>query len=299
MARGYSYLVLPEQTVSDAGDLVVYSRDMDSETLGAADLAAALISSDDPPPFELLNPEGGAPVLLICDHASREIPERLDGLGLTPETLDLHVAWDIGAANVTRRLAAKLDARAVLAGYSRLVIDNNRQPGDPTAIPEVTDNIVIPGNQGLSEADEVARRDALYWPYHRAVSDGLAHLWRRGTPPALFSVHSFTPSMGGEDREWHVGVLWNRDPRIAEPLIYELRRRPEGLNVGDNLPYSGADLAHSLDFHGGAAGLPNCAVEIRQDLVDDDEGAEQWAGLLADCLKRILQIDDIHEVKHY
>ena len=209
MARGYSYLVLPEQTVSDAGDLVVYSPAMDSETPGAADLAAALISSDDPPPFELLNPEGSAPVLLICDHASHEIPGSLDGLGLTPETLDLHVAWDIGAANVTRRLAAKLDARAVLAGYSRLVIDNNRQPGDPTAIPKVSDNIVIPGNQGLSEADEVARRDALYWPYHRG---------RFGWPgPPVAPRHAAGPVLGPQLHAVH----GRRGSRMARRRIVE------------------------------------------------------------------------------
>ena len=259
-----------------------------------------LIGPGDPPPFERLNEDATAPVLIICDHASRAIPKAMGTLGLDESALDKHIAWDIGAADVARRLAAHLGAMAVLAGYSRLLIDLNRQPGDPGSIPEVSDSIVIPGNQNLRETDQIARTDSFFRPYHDAVSDSLAHLWRvTGVAPALFSVHTFTPTMDGKDREWHVGVLWNRDPRMPQPVIHELRKRPEKLHVGDNEPYSGKLLAYSLDLHAGAAGLPHCAVEIRQDLVDDAAGAEKWAAILAEVLDEVLKIDDLHRVEHF
>ncbi len=258
-----------------------------------------LIGPEDPAPFVLHNPDAIVPVLLICDHASKAVPRSMDNLGIAEETLNLHVGWDIGAADVTRRLANEMSAMAVLAGYSRLLIDNNRQPGDPSSIPAASDNIIIPGNRNLTEEQQIDRTDQFFWPYHHAIADAIAHLWRNGLPPALFSVHTFTPSMNGKNRTWHIGVLWNRDPRMALPLIHKLRSHGEGLRVGDNQPYSGKDIAYSLDMHAGRAGLPHCAVEIRQDLVSTPSGAEYWAEILAEVLHDILSIDALHTVEHY
>jgi predicted N-formylglutamate amidohydrolase len=238
-------------------------------------------------------------VLLVCDHASPAVPASLDRLGLERDVFHRHIAYDIGAAAVTRGLARRLNAPAVLAGYSRLLIDVNRQPGDPGSIPLFSDGTQIPANHALSEQAEEERVEGFFWPYHHAVTNALAHLWRHGPPPAVFSVHTFTPSLaGGEDRRWHVGVLWNRDPRIARPLMEKLRAR-EGLQVGDNEPYSGLEIAYTLNLHGGAAGLPNCAIEIRQDLVTDEAGAEHWADLLADVLGEILGGEDLHNVVQF
>jgi predicted N-formylglutamate amidohydrolase len=258
---------------------------------------AVLIGPGDPPAFEALNPDGDAPLVLVSDHASRAVPAALDRLGLEDSHFERHIACDIGAGAVTRLLSAKMDAPAVLAGYSRLVIDLNRPPGHPESIPEVSDGTAIPGNAGLDEAEHKQRGEELFEPYHDAIHEALAHLWRRGKPPALFSVHSFTPDYGNEERPWDVGVLWNRDPRIARPLIERLEAR--GLNVGDNLPYSGLELAYTINLHGAAAGLANCVVEINQDQVTDGEGVERWAGILAEVMTEILQLDGIHEVREY
>lgn len=258
-----------------------------------------LLYQDEPQPFEWLRPDGAASLLLICDHASNRIPRALDNLGLSKELLNQHVAWDIGAGEVARLLSDRLDASAVLAGYSRLVVDANRQPGDPTAIPEVSDGIQIPANAEITEHQDVLRTEEIFWPYHHAVSDGLAHLWRRGRPPILLSVHSFTPQINGAQRPWHVGILWNRDPRLAHALLAGLRARPEPLTVGDNLPYSGKDLAYSLDFHAGAAGLAHCAVEIRQDLVSDTVGIKKWANILGDIMSDVLQDELFFQVEHF
>jgi predicted N-formylglutamate amidohydrolase len=257
-----------------------------------------LLGADDPPPCEIANPDGKAPLLLVCDHASRTVPRVLGHLGLDESAFEGHIAFDIGAAAVTRQLAHRLDAPAILAGYSRLLIDCNRQPGDPQSIPEESDGTIIPGNRGLSERMQEVRVESFFRPYHNAITTSLGQLWRRGTPPALFSIHSFTPRMDGLDRIWDVGVLWNRDPRIAIPLIDRLRKEGN-LCVGDNEPYSGRQLFYTLDRHASAAGLPNCAVEIRQDLLETDDGVMRWASRLAEALEEITSTDELHRVIHF
>lgn len=255
-----------------------------------------LIGPAEPPAFEVLNAEGAAPLLLVCDHASARIPSALDRLGLPPQALRLHIASDIGAAELSRRLAARLDAPAVLAGYSRLVIDCNRQPGDPQSILAASDGIVIPGNQDLSAEEQEARADAFFWPYHHAIEHLFARLRRRGPEPLLFSVHTFTPTLGGEDRFWDAGILWNRDPRMAVPLIAMLRRIA-GLTIGDNEPYAGTDLAYTLNLHAGAAGLAHAAVEVRQDHCETPEQLDRWAEILGDALGQLLSMGNLHKIE--
>lgn len=262
---------------------------------------SALVGPGDPAVAEIVNRDGARPVLLMCDHANNAVPAGMNGLGLDAVALGRHIAYDIGAAGVARRLSARLDAPAVLAGYSRLLIDPNRAPEDPHAILTESDATPIPGNANLDETARLARVHTFHAPYHQAVSDTLAHLWLKGTVPAVFSVHTFTPSLRGQTRYWHVAVLWNRDPRLAKPLLDLLCQRGEygGLHVGDNEPYSGRDLAYSLDRHGAAAGLPYCAVEIRQDLVETEAGQAAWADILGDSLEEILADPSIHRVEHF
>ena len=260
--------------------------------------AAALIGPDDPPAFTLLNADALRPILLVCDHASRAVPRSLASLGLDENALSQHIAWDIGAAELTRRLAQRLDAPAVLAGYSRLVIDVNRQPGDPQSILGASDGVVVPGNARLAEAAQEARAEAFHWPYHHAVDQAFARLRRAGPEPVLFSVHTFTPSLGGEDRRWDLGVLWNRDPRIAVPLI-EILQESTGLQVGDNQPYSGKDIAYTLNLHAGAAGLAHCAIEVRQDHCETEAGLQRFTDLLAAALNRILAMPNVHRIEQF
>lgn len=260
---------------------------------------APLLAEDEPGPFEVYNPGGHAPLVIVSDHASRRVPRVLGDLGLASEHFDLHIAYDIGADMITRRLAERLDARAVIATYSRLVIDLNRQPGDPGCIPEISDNVTVPANQGLTEKQAACRIETLHTPYHEAINREIASVWRRDDkPPALFSIHSFTPSLNGEDRFWDIGVLWNRDPRMAVPLVEQLRHW-DGLHVGDNEPYSGRELAYTIDTHGAAGGIANCAVEIRQDHCATPEEAGHWADILADGLRHILSLDGVHEVQNF
>jgi len=258
---------------------------------------AALLGAGDPPAFEIVNAEAATPVLLVCDHAGRAVPAQLGRLGLDADQFDRHIAYDIGAAAVTRRLAAALDAPAVLAGYSRLVIDVNRPPGHPESIPEISDGTAIPGNRNLGDAARRRRVTTLFEPYHDAIHEAIAGLRRLGRAPALLSVHSFTPRLGATARPWDVGVLWNRDPRLAQPLMEKLAARR--LRVGDNLPYSGRGLAYTINRHGAAAGLANVVVEINQDQVADRPGIERWAAILAEAMGEILRMPGLHRVRRY
>jgi predicted N-formylglutamate amidohydrolase len=254
------------------------------------------LDQPEPEPFERIDGGEDADVLLICDHASPLIPSHYAELGLASADRYAHVAWDIGAAEVTRGLARRLGCPAVLAGISRLVIDCNRQLGDPSSIPVNSCGVPVPGNGAVDDAEADARAERWFWPYHHEIGTVLSHLFRRGRVPAMVSVHSFTPCMGAAARPWHVGVLSNRDLRMTEPVLRGLRAQP-GLVVGDNEPYSARDLNYTLDTHAGAAGLPHVSFEIRQDLVADAAGCERWADLLAEVLRPVLTDSALRRVE--
>ncbi|WP_404378582.1 N-formylglutamate amidohydrolase [Caenispirillum salinarum] len=261
-----------------------------------------LLGPNDPPAAHLVNGEGTTPLLLVCDHASNTIPESLGTMGLPDEALADHIAWDIGAAAVTQHLAEMLNAPAILCGYSRLVIDCNRQPGDPTSVPAVSDTWEVTANQNMDQAHFDRRLDEVFHPYHRAITNTLAHMWQRNPEhaPVVFAVHSFTPCMkSGEPRPWECGILWDRDPRLPDALLNHLRKAHPELTVGDNEPYDGREIAYTTDTHAAAAGLAHAAVEVRQDLIGDDAGAARWAGILADALRHALAREDIHKVVLY
>ncbi|MBM3776817.1 MAG: N-formylglutamate amidohydrolase [Acidimicrobiia bacterium] len=249
---------------------------------------APLIGPHDPPPFTWLNDEGRARVLLVCDHASRAVPRGMAQLGLADWVFERHVAWDIGAAALTRALARRLDAPAILHGYSRLIVDPNRRLDDPSAFPATSDGIAVPANLDL-DADERLRRVASFFtPYHDAIAGRLDRLAARGITPVLIAVHTCTPVFAEVVRPWHVGVLWDRDPRVAMPLIAGLMARPD-LSVGDNEPYSGRDPHdYTMDTHAERRGLPYAGLEVRQDLLPTEEDAERWAAILTGVLTPIL-----------
>jgi predicted N-formylglutamate amidohydrolase len=235
-----------------------------------------------------VNQTGRAPVLLVCDHASRAVPKALGDLGLPPTAFDRHIAWDIGAADVAGHLAEAFDAPLVMSGYSRLVLDPNRATDNPTSIPAVSDGQHVPANDGLAPAERARRIAALFEPYHAAIAEALAAFKRRRVVPAVVSVHSCTPVFQGFARPWHVGVLWNQDARLARPLIERLAMI-KGVVVGDNQPYSGqGGEGYTVKRHAEAAGLPHVVLEIRQDLIDTRRGARKWAKVVAEALAPLL-----------
>jgi len=251
-------------------------------------LPERLLGPDDPPPYSVYNDSGKAPVLLVADHASRNIPSSLQKLGLDDEALDQHIAWDIGSAELAKNLAQLLDAPLILSGYSRLIIDTNRQTDDASAIPLVSDGITVPGNAILDQPQRAQRVDTFFRPYHTAITARLDEFQARGITPALLSIHTCTPELGNLQRPWHLGVMWDKDPRIALPLLHQLNQLKQWC-IGDNQPYSGRHPHDfTIDFHAEARGIPHLGIEVRQDLVSDSAGCRQWAKILATALAQPL-----------
>ena len=256
----------------------------ETRAVGARTGEPPLLGPDEPAPFEGFNPDGAAPLLLVCDHATRFLARRLRTLGLSEAELARHIAWDIGIAEVTRGLARRLDAPAVLSRFSRLAIDPNRALDDPTLVPQLSDGVVIPGNQDLSPGDIQARIESFHRPYHEAIKRALDALAARGPAPAVVSMHSFTPVMKGVERPWHIGILWDADPRLSRPLMARLRA--QGVSVGDNEPYTARDgHGYTLFEHAAPRGLAHVLIEIRQDLIDTHHGAAAWTDRLGDSLR--------------
>jgi predicted N-formylglutamate amidohydrolase len=246
-----------------------------------------LLAADEPPPFSIEREHASSPFVLTVDHASRHLPRALGNLGLPEAELSRHIAWDLGIAQLARRLSARLDAFAILHGYSRLAIDVNRPPGTPESIVTKSEATEIPGNVGLTAAARAARERALFWPYHARIR---AELDRRATlggrPTVLIALHSFTPSYLGVSRPIHVGVLYQRDVRFGHALL-SLLREEGGLVVGDNQPYSVSDETdYGIPVHGEQRGIAHVELELRQDLIEDEAGCERWAARLARLLER-------------
>jgi predicted N-formylglutamate amidohydrolase len=246
-----------------------------------------LLGDGDPPPVRVLRPGGSATFFLTADHAGRAIPRRLGDLGLSESERERHIAWDIGIAGVTERLAAALDATAVLQVYSRLVIDCNRRPEWASAIPAVSETTAIPGNEGLTAEDREARRREIFQPYHERIGDLLDRRAASGRRDVLAAMHSFTPVFKGVARTVEVGILYNpkaRDIRLPR-IMLDLLRAEGDLAVGDNQPYAITGASdYTVPVHGEARGLLHVEIEIRQDLIGDDQGQSAWADRLARLL---------------
>jgi predicted N-formylglutamate amidohydrolase len=206
--------------------------------------------------------------------------------------MERHIAWDIGAAEVTVRLAAALDACAVLQTYSRLVIDCNRRPGIPASIVRMSESTPVPGNEIVTVEEAAAREREIFRPYHDRIRTELDQRQVQRRPTFLISVHSFTPRFHGNQRPWHAGVLYNRDARLAAELLQRLRAQP-GLVIGDNEPYSVGDTTdYTIPEHGERRGLPHVGIELRQDLITAGPGQSEWAERLARALVSTLDSGD-------
>ena len=243
-----------------------------------------LLGEGDPAPVRVLRPRGRSDFFLTADHAGRAIPRRLGNLGLPKSELRRHIAWDIGIAGVTEMLAQALDATAVLQAYSRLVIDCNRNPGWASSIPQVSELTAIPGNETISPTQREARRREIFLPYHQRIAELLERRRAAGQRTVLIAMHSFTPVFKGEPRNIEVGVLYNRDARLAQILL-DLLRSEGDLTVGDNAPYAITDTSdYTVPTHGERRGLAHVEIEIRQDLIGGVAGQALWAARLARLL---------------
>lgn len=238
--------------------------------------------------FEIMNADAAPNLIFVCDHASNALPPAYGSLGLSADAFTRHIAYDIGAADVTRAMAAAFSAPAVLGAYSRLLVDLNRGADDPTLVMKLSDGAIIPGN-AKAGFDEINNRIARYYrPYHDAIEAQIARARKMGIAPVIISIHSFTPEWRGKKRPWLVGVLWSqKDGRLAHPLMECLRREGD-LTVGDNEPYSGELENDCMAQHALDHGFAHALIEIRQDLIGDPAGARKWVDRLAPILRNAL-----------
>jgi predicted N-formylglutamate amidohydrolase len=244
----------------------------------------SLLAPDEAPAFTVDNATGTSPFLIVADHAGKQMPQRLGQLGLSNAECDRHIAWDIGVGAVCCLIGKALDAVVIRQNYSRLVIDCNRTPWTETSILGVSGLTRVPGNISLSESHKLARVREIFQPYHDRIASELDRRREASRPTVLISMHSFTPVFEAVGRRWHVGVLYNRDPRFAH-ILMELLHREEGLVIGDNEPYSVTDASdYTIPVHGEQRDLHHVALEVRQDLVTEEAGQRKWAALFVRLL---------------
>ena len=243
-------------------------------------MAASLLEGEEGPAV-LVNGGGRSPYVLICEHASNLLPKALGTLGLPDPELQRHIAWDIGAAEVARRLSRLLDAPLVLQRYSRLAYDCNRPPDAADAMPEISETTHIPGNRNLSAADRLARVREIYRPFHAAIADLLDRRAAEGARSLVVTVHSFTPVYKGQRRTVELGILHDRDTRLSATLITSF----PGVDARLNQPYDPKDgVFHTLTMHAASRGLAHVMIEIRNDLISDERGQDEWAERLSAAL---------------
>jgi predicted N-formylglutamate amidohydrolase len=239
---------------------------------------SALLQAGEESPFILVNEQGTSPYVLVCEHASKTLPLRLGTLGLSAADLERHIAWDIGAEGVARLLARLIDAPLALQRYSRLAYDCNRPPESDGAIPELSETTAIPGNTGLSPADKLSRVREIYRPFHDGLADLLDRRACQGVVSSVVSLHSFTKVYKGKERAVELGILFDRDARIANQLIKGFPNIDARLNE----PYSAKDgVLHTLNLHAVPRGLKSVMIEIRNDLISNERGQNEWAQRLS------------------
>ncbi len=231
-------------------------------------------------------------LIVICDHARNAFPDGYGTLGVDTAQLKRHIAYDIGAEAITELVAAALGVPAVLSRYSRLLIDPNRGADDPTLIMRLSDGAIIPGNRHLDDAERTKRTALYYEPYHAAIDRVIDRCLAAGVAPAILSLHSFTESWKNAPRPWHVGILWDKDPRLAQPLLDAFYAEGD-LIVGDNQPYVGHLKGDCLYQHATERGLASAIIEFRQDLVRDEAGQAAWAERTVRIMRAIMRHDNV------
>lgn len=236
---------------------------------------------------EIINQAGDHRLIFVCDHASNAVPPEHASLGLPQAEFQRHIAYDIGAAGVTRAMAAAFNAPAVIARWSRLLIDLNRGADDPTLVMRLSDGAIIPGNAHVDDAEITRRIARFHAPYHQAIAGLIATARARSIAPVLVSIHSFTPMWKGAARPWHYGILYDRDRRLSDGIFAVMRELP-GIVVGDNAPYSGELQGDTMNQHGTQNGLPHVLIEFRQDLVETPQQQREQGRFMARILRRAL-----------
>ncbi len=244
------------------------------------------LSPGDPSPFKINNAGSkNKKWLLTCDHASNRVPYHMDNLSLSPKELSRHIAWDIGAMGMANEISRILDAPLVSGNYSRLIIDLNRPISSPTLIVDNADGTPILANTNVSHLEFSERVDYFHTPYHNKISSMLDLRVMDENVPILVAIHSFTPLLNNTNRPWHIGLLYEHDDRLVEPLKEAILSKNPELIIGDNEPYAiRGPSDYTIPFHGQDRGIPHIEIEVRQDLIETQEKQIIWGQRLASAL---------------
>jgi predicted N-formylglutamate amidohydrolase len=264
----------------------------------SADVSPGQCDGNDFNSHEIIDGDKAGGLIILCDHASNALPASYHGLGLDPAELERHIGYDIGVGPLSRTLAERFRVPAVLSCFSRLLIDPNRGEDDPTLIMRLSDGAIVPGNAHVDELERERRLNRYYRPYHAAVTQMIDDCLAAGRPPVLLSIHSYTAVWRGNHRPWHCGILWDKDPRFAVPLIERLEAEP-GLRVGDNEPYTGSLKNDTMYRHGTGRGFAHALLEVRNDLIADPAGVLQWADRMESVLRDVLREPSLYEIRHF
>lgn len=247
------------------------------------------MDEDEPEAVVVERPDSTSPYVFVCDHFGNRIPRKLGNLGVHTDDLQRHIAWDVGVSGLAEEFARRFDATLIKQLYSRLVIDCNRPLDSATSIPVVSENTEVPGNRDISPQEIASRRSEIFAPYHDTIASILDARQQAGQPTILLALHSFTPVYHGESRPWHVGLLYNRDARLAQ-LFLKLLAEDETLCLGNNQPYTVDDFSdYSIPVHGEKRGIPHLLFELRHDMIERESDQYRWAHRLARSLERALE----------
>ena len=228
---------------------------------------------------------GDTPFVIICDHASNHIPDELHNLGLPDDILRTHIAWDIGAQSLAQAIARDLGATLFECQISRLVVDVNRAETASDVIPSSSDQIPIPGNQSLNEAEITKRLESFHRPYHHGLDTILSsHPAREDL--FIVSIHSFTKRMTGaqNDRPWPIGLLWHHDEASARAAI-EILSETIADPIGDNEPYDAREFNYTIDTHVAPKNWRHLTFEVRQDWLATPELVKTATTMLVDAIR--------------
>jgi predicted N-formylglutamate amidohydrolase len=248
-----------------------------------------LLDEDEPAAVVVERPDSTSPYVFVCDHFGNRIPRKLGKLGVHDDDLQRHIAWDVGVSGLAEEFARRFNATLIKQLYSRLVIDCNRPLESASSIPVVSENTEIPGNRDISPQEVESRRREIFAPYHQAIAAILDRRLEAGLPTILLALHSFTPVFHGESRPWHIGLLYNRDARLAQ-LFLKLLSEDETLCLGNNQPYTVDDFSdYTIPAHGERRGIPHLLFELRHDMIESEPDQYRWAHRLARSLERALE----------
>lgn len=180
-------------------------------------------------------------ILVTCEHAINKIPPRFSEFEITyKHLLNTHFAWDSGALIAANILSQKTGAKLFTGKTSRLFIDLNRSINSKNLFGKIGKTLV--------EEDRNFLINNYYNPFRKKVLEALLQNLKFSQALHL-SIHSFSPSLNGTERDCDIGILYDpsrrSEKRIAHFIKNGINRNLPDLKVRMNYPYKGISDGHT------------------------------------------------------